>query len=260
MIRELRLLRGHRGMLGKTKSCTTLLQALQLDHDPTELHERIIKALRSMGSRREVQALVNAYAFDIVDPSRQQLTLDGRRGLFGAEQDPPVYADTVENWENRAIEELLARLLSTTGGLAGTFLVSAEIKGGRIRSYQEEIYAGYELSSVVFDADHVPRRSGEWAVGNSLIFQVPANAAERFKSVRIAIELLDLVPAVVWVGQGTTLPEVMQQWGTRECEVWTDDPEIEGHSTTDCLLNFETTIFRPDDYIGLLWQEEATGG
>lgn len=107
MIRELRLLRGGRGISRKVDRCHALLS--ELATTAPELLQRITQTLEAMPRNRETLALVNAYAYEVTN--RDPGTLTERRRNFGAlhgYRDP----ETVETWENRAIEALLDSLLS----------------------------------------------------------------------------------------------------------------------------------------------------
>lgn len=129
-IRELKLLRSRTGLrAGRTVQCETLLAELGIDS--AELHRRIVAELRDMGEGRDARALRWAYGFDLKDPG---VSLEQRRRAFASEFDNQA-TDTVEVWENRAIEELLLRLMAKTDTpLQPVIAVSAYVGAGRIRT------------------------------------------------------------------------------------------------------------------------------
>jgi hypothetical protein len=101
---ELRSLRRGVGLtLAKLGGSPAILAALGTN-DPREAHRRLVAAVDQLGGRIQVQALRNAYAIGMRDP--RNLTV--RRGDFS--QFNNRHADTIEAYENEAIDELAAAL------------------------------------------------------------------------------------------------------------------------------------------------------
>lgn len=134
VVRELRLLRKGAGMtFAKLKDSPALLQELCVT-TPSEAYELLLKHLNTMPPGRKLDALLCAYAID--DDSSRLLT--ERRRDFGADlrPDDPYHSDTVEGWENNAIDELRARItggltLEATRGTLDTVVVHGQLKAER---------------------------------------------------------------------------------------------------------------------------------
>lgn len=104
VIAELRSLRKGRGLTpAGVARATKLMTALQRD-DAHRAYELIVTTLREMGEDLEVRALRNAYGIDMSSPGK----LTARRNDFALANDRHV--DTIENYENRTIDELASRL------------------------------------------------------------------------------------------------------------------------------------------------------
>lgn len=104
---ELQYLRKGQGLtLARLRRASLVLEALGAPENPSVAQARIKALLEEMGhDRRDVQALWQAFA--LTGPQGHNLT--NRREAF-ASQVGVRSSDTVENWENHALDELQLRL------------------------------------------------------------------------------------------------------------------------------------------------------
>lgn len=117
IVKELKSLRERAGLAGlaydKLRKAPHLLAALALlDGQPSiglrRGYELLIRELHALGDGDQARAARNALAIDMPVPGNV-----GQRRHDFARTAGRDSADTIENWENRAFEELALRLLST---------------------------------------------------------------------------------------------------------------------------------------------------
>jgi hypothetical protein len=108
-IKDLRSLRGQRGLtLAKVEKCASLMEELGVG--AIDMETAIGQELQRMSNRLDVEALRYAYAIR----DEHGATLKSRRASFKEtlSKDSPSSDDTIEEWENDAIDELLKRLIA----------------------------------------------------------------------------------------------------------------------------------------------------
>lgn len=108
LLTELKKLRQRRGLVpGRASDAQAWRNLLGVEGDELEL--RIRAAIQEMGRSREVLALRAAFGLEFRDKS----TLLDRRVAFSESHETKPSTETVQEWEDKALEELKARLLST---------------------------------------------------------------------------------------------------------------------------------------------------
>jgi hypothetical protein len=126
LIRELGSLRGGQGLTREAFDKAVTLQYVLAVGDSTltrrQLQDRFIEKLRELNTTPQVRALRNAYGVDL---ESNPGTLTKRREDF-AQQENVDTTDTVKNWENTAIEEMVLEL---TGALhnGGTMRILSRV-------------------------------------------------------------------------------------------------------------------------------------
>jgi hypothetical protein len=216
LVTELRGLRGRRGMRpGRAATeCPGLVAKLGIQ--PDELHTKIVTTLRGMGEGRDVRALINAYGFDMVDPGE---TTKERRISFAASLDGQS-PDTVETWENRAIDSLLAKLVQPqTPTEVHSLFVGMIVRAGRVIHYHERdlvkeashYHNGRELRSKRITS--TLSATGFRAVP-FLIYRTPDELPPSCVELILTVSFVDQrVPRRAWAASGPDLYAVMSNNG-----------------------------------------------
>jgi hypothetical protein len=126
---ELKSLRRDEGRtLVKLLECPQLRAALG-NPPESQLVTAFDAAITALGADLRSLALKNAYAIGLRDP----LILKTRRENFGAQEVVSRGPETINNWENEKIEELIAQLVA--GAVLPQYehhMVSVAVAGGRI--------------------------------------------------------------------------------------------------------------------------------
>lgn len=192
-VRELRMLRGGRGLVaGRTASCQQLCAHLGIE--PAELYRRIVSTLTVMGAAPQVQALRNAYGLELRDPGK----LADRRLAFGLEHDGRL-PETIESWENRAIEELLELLLEPPAQAKGIIVVSCRVFNRHIGRFRVELFSD--------DGVQVLMRTksfNDWPSMNQLLHTMPAIDGMIVERLLLSVQFLfEDNGADFWVSHGS---------------------------------------------------------
>jgi hypothetical protein len=184
--RELQRLRRDDGRtLPKLLASPSLRTALG---DPPEaaLVERFDAAVISLGNDLKSLALKNAYAIGVREPGN----LTTRRENFGAQEVVDRGPDTIENWENEKLNELVTRLLTGAAQVgAQHLLVAVAVENGRIQVVAEgEAQSGGAMR--------------QWANPNpepflpAFLYQLPQHL--RPTRLTISAYFTDTVPERIW--------------------------------------------------------------
>jgi hypothetical protein len=150
------------------------------------LLERFDAAVISLGNDLKTLALKNAYAIGLREPAN----LRTRRENFGAQEVVDRGPDTIQNWEDEKLGELVTRLLSGAVPVASShLLVAVVVAENRIQ--------------LVTEADaEVGRPMRQWANPNpepflpGFLYQLPAH----LRPVRLTITgiFIDQMPMHAW--------------------------------------------------------------
>ncbi len=150
------------------------------------LLERFDAAVISLGNDLKSLALKNAYAIGLREPAN----LTTRRENFGAQEAVDRGPDTIQNWEDEKLRELVTRLLSGAVPVASShLLVAVAVAGNRIQVVAEgEAESGTPMRQW-FNPNPEPFLPG-------FLYQLPAHL--RPSRLTITVLFLDQPPARAW--------------------------------------------------------------
>jgi hypothetical protein len=183
---ELRRLRRDEGRTLPKLLASPNVRAALVDPPEAVLVERFDAAVISLGNDLKSLALKNAYAIGKREPGN--LTL--RRETFGSQEVVDRGPDTIENWENEKLDELVTRLLVGAVPLgARHLLVAVAVGEGRIQAVGEgEAESGGAMR--------------QWANPNekpflpAFLYQLPSHL--RPERLTISVFFVDALPGRVW--------------------------------------------------------------
>lgn len=183
---ELKRLRRDEGRTLPKLTASPNIQAALGNPPAAALMERFDAAVISLGNDLKALALKNAYAIDVREPAN----LRTRRENFGAQEGVDRGPDTIQNWEDEKLGELVTRLLSGAVPVTSShLLVAVAVTGKRIQVVAEgEAEAGSPMR--------------QWANPHpesfipAFLYQLPAH----LRPVRLTITalFLDQPPARAW--------------------------------------------------------------
>lgn len=252
-IRELRLLRGGSGLrAGRVTRCNALLQAL--DYTPEELHQRIVAELRAMQKNRDTRALINAYGIGHHDPG----ILTDRRSNFGVdngERGP----ETVETWENAAIEELLTRLLREHNSskpldvyeLHVTYYLDA-LLDPKLRVIQVLTTAGWvdELKRTQSLGLGVGVGNPDYYVGNAVYYEVELPAGATDTPTKLDLSVFISTPHPIERAYGVSAASLNDAMVAHRFRI---EPAVVGDNEAQMVqADFDSPL--PGRVCGLLWE------
>lgn len=234
LIRELRKLRERQGLVpGKTERAEALLETLGVT--PQRLHQRILEELMAMGQSDHARALRNAYAIGWEVPG----TLTHRREWFGIENGGRS-PETAEAWENRGIDELLARLINhkSSGAPSEAYGILAYYwfdQSWMLYGYQENLWVAGERMDPKPD-DRLRFRSFRQPrfMGNTVLYEFFPLGGQLAGALRL--ELIfpnDAVPAHLVARRAPSIHELMFD-GVEVEEAW----RLQGDENTAVMFDY----------------------
>lgn len=124
---ELKRLRRDEGRTLPKLIASPNVRAVLGDPPDASLLERFDAAVMSLGNDLKSLALKNAYAISLQEPAN----LTTRRENFGAQDAVDRSPDTIQNWEDEKIRELVTRLMSGAVPVRSSHLLVAFAVAGR---------------------------------------------------------------------------------------------------------------------------------
>jgi len=240
---ELRGLRREQGRtLTKLLRCYELRAALG-DPPDGQLMSLFDTAVADLGADLWSLALKNAYAIGVKDPAN----LTTRREDFGALKSVSRGPETVNNWENGKIDELVAHLLAGEDGHGiSHWLVAVAIEAGRIVVVGEgEAERGNPMRQL-FNPQSEPFFPG-------FIYKLPPHASPG--RLTISAYFLDAAPAVVYAEAAGDLLAFICGDGRQKLSV--SPGGIPGLEQAAAHADVHWKTPEPSVYYGLYWKSGA---
>ena len=183
---ELKWLRRDEGRtLAKLAQCPAVRAALG-DPPEADLLAEFDAAVTNLGFDRKTLALKNAYAIGLRDPQ----ILTTRRETFGARPEVDRGPETINNWEDERIDDLVTRLVAGTSRPSyDHHMIAVAVSHNVITVVAEGESASGAPMRQMFNPNREPFLPG-------FIYQLPSYLA--LKKLTIVVLFMDDVPAKVY--------------------------------------------------------------